>query len=128
MGRLTDRIRKEKLFICCEAFIFLSLILLSAASSYLMISALALILGFFSKGTVPITSTMIAESSSADGYESAYSLNSLSTSIASTTAPLLLGFAADAAGIQSVFTICGLVALLSIIPAAMLIHVTQSPE
>ena len=111
MGRLTDRIGQERLFICCEVFIFISLIMLALSPSVIVISALAFILGFFSKGTVPITSTMIAQSVGNDEYESAYSVNSLSTSIANTVAPLFFGVLADFLGVQAIFFACAVAAL-----------------
>ena len=62
LGRLSDRMGKEWLFICCEVGIFISLVLLAFIQGRLAIAVLALFLGFLTKGTVPITSTMIAES------------------------------------------------------------------
>lgn len=118
MGRLTDRIGQERLFICCEVSIFISLIMLA---SVIVISALAFILGFFSKGTVPITSTMIAQSVGNDEYESAYSVNSLSTSIANTVAPLFFGVLADFLGVQAIFFACAVAALCAALPSLILL-------
>ena len=122
MGRLTDRIMQEKLFIGCELCIALSLVFLSISPSILLISILALILGFFTKGTVPITSTMIAESVSRNEFEAAYSINSLCTSVANTVAPLLFGIIADILGIQTIFFICASIALLAAIPSFILLN------
>ena len=121
MGRLTDRIGQERLFICCEVFIFISLIMLALSPSVIVISALAFILGFFSKGTVPITSTMIAQSVGIDEYESAYSVNSLSTSIANTVAPLFFGVLADFLGVQAIFFACAVAALCAALPSLILL-------
>lgn len=121
MGRLTDRIGQERLFICCELFIFISLIMLALSPSVIVISALAFILGFFSKGTVPITSTMIAQSVGNDEYESAYSVNSLSTSIANTAAPLFFGVLADFLGVQAIFFACAVAALCAALPSLILL-------
>lgn len=121
MGRLTDRIGKERLFICCEACIFLSLGVLALVPSVAVISSLALILGFFTKGAVPITSTMIAESVGKDDLEAAYSINSLSTSIANTVAPLFFGVLADFLGVQAIFLACGVAALSATVPAIAIV-------
>ena len=121
MGRLTDRIGQERLFICCEVSIFISLIMLALSPSVIVISALAFILGFFSKGTVPITSTMIAQSVGNDEYESAYSVNSLSTSIANTVAPLFFGVLADFLGVQAIFFACAVAALCAALPSLILL-------
>ena len=122
MGRLTDKTGKERLFICCEICIFFSLTALAFATSISVISVLAIILGFFTKGTVPITSTMIAEAVGKHDLDAAYSINSLSTSIANTAAPLLFGVIADFLGIQSIFLACGIAALCSTIPAMIIIR------
>ena len=121
MGRLTDRLGQERLFICCELFIFISLIMLALSPSVIVISALAFILGFFTKGTVPITSTMIAQSVGNDEYESAYSVNSLSTSIANTAAPLFFGVLADFLGVQAIFFACAVAALCAALPSLILL-------
>ena len=121
MGRLTDRVKEEYLFIGCECCIFIALIILALSPSALIISHLALILGFFTKGTVPIVSTMIAQSVGETEYEAAYSVNSLSTSIANTLAPLFFGLLADILGVQAIFSACGIAALLASIPAIVLV-------
>ena len=121
MGRLTDRVKEEYLFIGCECCIFIALIILALSPSAVIISILALILGFFTKGTVPIVSTMIAQSVGETEYEAAYSVNSLSTSIANTLAPLFFGLLADILGVQTIFFACGIAALLAAIPAIVLV-------
>ena len=121
MGRLTDRVKEEYLFIGCECCIFIALIILALSPSAVIISILALILGFFTKGTVPIVSTMIAQSVGETEYEAAYSVNSLSTSIANTIAPLFFGLLADILGVQAIFFACGIAALLAAIPAIVLV-------
>ena len=121
MGRLTDRVKEEYLFIGCECCIFIALIILALSPSAVIISILALILGFFTKGTVPIVSTMIAQSVGETEYEAAYSVNSLSTSIANTLAPLFFGLLADILGVQAIFFACGIAALLAAIPAIVLV-------
>lgn len=121
MGRLTDRVKEEYLFIGCECCIFIALIILALSPSAVIISILALILGFFTKGTVPIVSTMIAQSVGETEYEAAYSVNSLSTSIANTIAPLFFGLLADILGVQAIFFACGIAALLAAIPVIVLV-------
>ena len=120
MGRMSDRVGKERLFILVEILIFISLVLLALMPSVYAISIMAFILGFLTKGTVPITSTMIAESVESSGYGAAYSVNSLSTSIANTAAPLFFGVIADILGVQAIFFACGIAALSSAVPALFL--------
>lgn len=122
LGRLSDHMGKEWLFICCEVGIFISLVLLAFIQERLAIAVLALVLGFLTKGTVPITSTMIAESVGREEFDAAYSISSLSTSVANTAAPLFFGMLADVLGIQSIFIACGLSALCSVLPASAIIR------
>lgn len=117
MGRLSDIIAKERLFIICEISIFTCLAALALTPYVSIILVLALLLGFFTKGTVPITSTMIAESVEKENFEAAYSINSLSTSVSNTVAPLFFGILADYLGIQAIFLSCGVVALIATLPA-----------
>jgi len=120
MGNLSDRIGERKLFIISEVCISLLLLSLSLATSFAIISVLALLLGIFTKGTVPITNTMIAQAVPKEEYPSAYSLSSFSTSLANTAAPLFFGILADVMGVQYIFIACGIVALLSAAPACFL--------
>ena len=64
---------------------------------------------------------MIAESVSKDDFEAAYSINSLSTSVANTVAPLFFGVLADFLGVQAIFFACGVAALCSTIPVMLIL-------
>ena len=64
---------------------------------------------------------MIAQSVGETEYEAAYSVNSLSTSIANTIAPLFFGLLADILGVQAIFSACGIATLLASIPAIVLV-------
>ena len=63
---------------------------------------------------------MIAESVEGEDYEAAYSINSISTSVANTVAPLFFGVLADMLGVQAIFIACGVVALTSTFPVLAL--------
>lgn len=131
MGRLVDKIGQIRIFIFSEASIFVALMVLALVPSSALIMGLALVLGFLTKGTVPITSTMIAESvKGKNSFETAYSVNSFSVSIATTAAPLFFGVLADRFGVQMIFFGCAFVALCSTLPALLLkrtIHILGDP-
>lgn len=65
---------------------------------------------------------MIAESVKKENLDTAYSINSLSTSIANTVAPLFFGMVADVIGIQFIFIACGATAICATVPAAIIIQ------
>ncbi len=110
-----------------ELFVTLFLVLLGIAQSFFLIMATALMLEFLTKGAVPITNAMIAESVAEDGtFEGAYSVNSVLMSIANTVAPILFGVLAETLGIQSVFFASAVVAASSTIPAFMLVKSRRS--
>lgn len=121
IGRLADRVGQNRLFIMGELCVAVFLILLSLVQQLLLIMGIAFLLGFLTKGAVPITNIMIAEAvSGTDGFESAYSVNSFTMSIANTVAPLVFGLLANIFGIQTVFFSCALVCLCSTVPAIVL--------
>lgn len=113
MGQLSDLFSLKRTFIICELLIALFLIVLSLSSSLWIILVAAFFLGILTKGTVPVTSTMVAEAAGEGKLESAYSLSSIVTSLAGTLSPLLLGFIGELAAIPALFLFSSLLALLS---------------
>ncbi len=121
IGRLVDTIGQNRLFIISELCVAVFFILLSQVQNLFLIMGIAFLLGFLTKGAVPITNTMIAEAvAGTEGFEGAYSVNSFTMSIANTVAPLVFGVLANALGIQMVFQVCAIVAASATIPACIL--------
>lgn len=120
-GWLADRVGQNRLFIISELCVAGFLILLSQVQNLVLILGIAFLLGFLTKGAVPITNVMIAEAvAGTEGYEVAYSVNSFTMSIASTVAPLVFGVMANSLGIQTVFIACAVIAVCAAVPAAVL--------
>lgn len=120
LGRLVDRLGNAKVFIISEYLMALFIIILAISNNIPLIIISSIILGIFTKGTVPILTTMVSESVDHHGrYEKAFSLNAAFVGIASTTAPLFLGFLSDTFGIVNAFYAASMFAIFATIPALM---------
>ena len=69
-------------------------------------------------GTIPVRSTMITESTQHHKeYEKVFGIGSFVANIATSLAPVILGFVADKYGIINAFNASAMFALFAIIPA-----------
>lgn len=121
LGRLVDRFGKTKIFVFSELCMAFFIFVLSNAVWLPLIIVSSVILGVFTKGTVPVLTTMVSESvEHQKGMEKAFGLNAIFVGMASTSAPFLLGFLSDKFGIVMAFNFSALFALIAIIPALFL--------
>ncbi|CAN5153572.1 MFS transporter [soil metagenome] len=118
LGRIVDTYGNTKVLIVSEILMALLILVLANTSSFSIIIIASVLLGIFTKGTVPVVQTMVTEATEHHGrFEKAFSLRSLIDSVASMIAPILLGLASDHFGIVSAFNIMAVFAALAIIPA-----------
>ena len=118
LGRLTDKYKSTKVFIIAEFFMAVFIFLLTLSYSQFLIIIISVILGALTAGTIPVRSTMISESTQHHKrYEEVFGISSFVANIATSLAPIILGFVADKYGIVSSFNISALFALFAIIPA-----------
>jgi FSR family fosmidomycin resistance protein-like MFS transporter len=114
LGRFVDRLGGVRVLIISEVLMAVFIYLLSAATWLPVIVVCAVILGVFTKGTVPVLIAMIAESVEHHGdYAKAYSIESTTSNIAKTIAPLALGIVSVRLGIVSAFQVMAVAALLA---------------
>jgi MFS family permease len=119
LGRVADKFGTANVFIfaeVCMALLITSLILLN---SYVLIIVTLFLLGVFVKGTSPIVKVMVADSLERHQYEKGYSLNSFGMKLANVFSRSSFGYLAGVFGIQSVFILAGIIALLAVIPSKM---------
>ncbi|VVA44510.1 conserved membrane hypothetical protein [Candidatus Roizmanbacteria bacterium] len=117
LGRLADKYKNTKVFIVAEFFMAVFIFLLTLSYSQFLI-ILSVILGALTAGTIPVRSTMIFESTQHHKqYEKVFGIASFVANIATSLAPIILGFIADKYGIVNAFNIAAIFALLAIIPA-----------
>ncbi len=128
IGRSADSLGNAKVFIISEIFMAIFILLLANSTSFLIIIICALILGIFTKGTVPVTQTMVSESVEHHGnFEKAFGINETIVGIAKTISPVLLGFISDKLGIIASFNTMAIVALIAILPAVGF-HFSKRPK
>jgi len=128
LGRFVDTVGNTKVFIVSELLMAVFILLLANSIWLPLIIICSVILGIFTKGTVPVLQTMISESADHHGnFEKAFGVNAFIASIATTLAPIVLGSISDTAGILSAFTIMAAMAILAIIPAVAF-HFTKSTK
>lgn len=118
LGRFVDKFGNTKVFIVAELFMALFLVILANTNILLIIITSAVLLGSFTKGTVPVTQTMISDAAEAHGdFEKVFGVNATTVNIATMLAPLFLGIVSDKFGITTAFTTMAFFALLATIPA-----------
>ncbi len=116
-GYLVDKLGNRRVLVISELLITIAYICLASTTSLIVIMALSLLLGFLTKGSVPITTTLVAESVDANNFDEAFALSSFFTSLASTITPLLLGAVAGMLSTPAIFYITAILALMTIISA-----------
>jgi MFS family permease len=120
LGRLVDRIGTAKVFIGAELLMGFLILILAGSSAIYLIIICSILLGIFTKGTVPVLKSMIAESVEHHGnYEKAFGLAELVTGAFKTAAPAVLGAVAAALGITWAFYVMAAAVFLAIIPSLL---------
>lgn len=118
LGRFVDKFGNVRVFITAEILMALFILLLANSTAAWLIIVCSLILGMFTKGTVPVQQTMVSEAVEHHGnYEKAFGIGAFVTGIAVTIAPIILGAVSDGLGIVLAFNFMAIAALLSIAPA-----------
>lgn len=118
LGRFVDRIGSAKVFIVAELLMAIFICLLASATWLPLVVVCSIILGVFTKGTVPVLQSMVSESVEHHGnFEKAFGIESFVSAIGIASAPIILGFVSDTSSIEHAFYIMACSALLASIPA-----------
>lgn len=127
LGRVADRFGAIKVFIASELAMALFILLLANATSIFLIIICSIILGIFTKGTVPVIMSIITKTGEHHGnFEKLFGVSGTVASIAATIAPVFLGFISDKAGIVMAFIVMGVFSLLAAIPLGFF-HLIKQP-
>lgn len=114
LGRFVDKVGSLKVFATAEILMAMAIALFTVIDNWILIAIVAVLLGALTKGTVPVIKTMVADIVDTEhSFEQVFALNSLLSSLAGAAAPLLLGLAAQSLGINYVFIISAIFALLA---------------
>ncbi len=118
LGRLVDKYGNSNVFVMSEILMAVFIVILANSPSFVIIIISSIVLGIFTKGTVPVIQTMVSESVEKSGnFEEAFGFNSVMVGVATTLAPLCLGYFSDKWGISMAFNISAVFALLATLPA-----------
>jgi predicted MFS family arabinose efflux permease len=118
LGRFVDKWGGAKVFIVAELLMAVFIYLLAGTTALPLIVICSVILGIFTKGTVPVLQTMVTESVEHHGnFEKAFGIEGFVSSLGIALAPVALGFVSDKFGIISAFYVMAGSALLAAIPA-----------
>lgn len=118
LGKLTDKYGHAKVFIFAEACTVACILLLTFSQGILPVIIISIILGTLTKGTVPVTQTMVTDTVEHHGnFEKSMSFYSFASNIVAALATMLLGFISDHFGITNAFIINASFAAAAIIPA-----------
>jgi MFS family permease len=129
LGRFVDKLGNSRVFIVSELLMAVFIFALANSTQLYVIVICSIILGVFTKGTVPVLQTMVTESVEHHGnFEKAFGLASVITTSAVTAAPVILGFTSDRLGIAVAFNAMAVVALIAVIPAMWYLAVTPKPH
>lgn len=118
LGIFSDRFSNAYVVIISELLMAIAVVCLASSSSIFIIMICAVIAGIFTKGTVPVIQTMLAEASEHHGhFEKSFAVNGFTNAIALAVSPVFLGFLSDQWGIVVAFYAMATIALFAIIPA-----------
>jgi MFS family permease len=117
LGRFVDKLGSAKIFIAAELLMATFIYLLAGATALPLIIVCSIVLGIFTKGTVPVLQSMVSESTEHHGnFEKAFSIEGFVTGIGVTLAPIMLGFISDKFTIVTDFYVMAAAALLAALP------------
>jgi MFS transporter, FSR family, fosmidomycin resistance protein len=127
LGRVVDRVGSAKVFIVAELLMATFICLLASTTALPLVIVCSVILGIFTKGTVPVLQAMVSESVEHHGnFEKAFSIEGFVSNVGITLAPLVLGFISDQFGIVQAFYVMAGSALLAAIPALLFFAVGRA--
>jgi MFS family permease len=118
LGRFADMFKKASVVMLSELLMAVCIVALASSTSVLLILLFSIIAGIFTKGTIPVIQTMVAEASEHHGhFEQSFAVSGFMNAIALTISPVFLGFISDQWGITAAFYAMAIVATCAIVPA-----------
>lgn len=120
-GRMVDAFGNRRVFILCEVLMAGLVIVLLLSQQVWCIVVAAILLGGVTRGTVPIIQTIITEPvTDSSKLDDVFAINSLLRGGINIVSPLIFGFLASSAGIEVVYALMSIVAVLAVIPILFL--------
>lgn len=120
-GRLVDRFGSRKIFIISEILLACLLVLLVQGQELPMIITISLLLGVVARGAVPVIHTIIVEPvREKQHYDDIFSINTFLRGGTSILTPLLFGLIASHFGMDWVYILMAVAAVLAAVPVLMM--------
>lgn len=116
LGHSADKFGTAKVFMIAEVCMAVTLVVFTLFNNVFLLLGLSVLLGLFGRGTTPLVATLFSEITHEDNYEKAYGLGETFLGMSVIFAPIVMGMAADRAGIVTVFYIGAALACLATIP------------
>lgn len=121
LGRFVDTFGNKKVFILSELCMAVLIVLLTQLNSFVLIMVVAVILGGFTKGTAPVSATMLSDVVDTEGHaDKAFGISGVLQGIAISISPILLGIISDKFSILAAFYTMAGGAVCAAIPAFFL--------
>ncbi|MBI2036390.1 MFS transporter [Candidatus Microgenomates bacterium] len=121
LGRGIDKFGTAKIFILSELSMAGLLVGITLTGKFLLLLfLLAFLLGIFTKGTSPVMQAMFSTTAANHHYHRIYAVSTLFLASAELVAIMSMGPAADILGINVVFYLCAVFAVLAVIPVLAL--------
>lgn len=122
-GRMVDRFGSKKVFVIAEIIMVFLLITLILQNQLFIIIAVSLFLGIVTKGTIPVIQTIITEPiHEKEQYDDVFAISTFARGTTNILTPLLFGFIAAIWGINFIYGIMTIGALLAIMPVCIMVN------
>lgn len=120
LGRVVDKFDGVVIFCLSELLMCISILALIWTQNVYSFIVLGLILGIFTKGTVPILQTLVSKVVERhENYEKAFGLNALIVSFGGAISPIVFGYLSNRYSINIAFYAAALCSLVAIVPFLM---------
>lgn len=117
LGGTVDRFGGRRVFFVSEFVMAALLVALGRSESLAVLVPLSVLLGAVTKGTVPVINTLLAEAAGeGGGVEEAFALGSTLNGVAGVISPLLFGLVSERFGVDKVFPVSAVFAVLAVLP------------
>ncbi len=121
-GRGVDVFGSRKVFIGAEILMAITLLILTVSYNFFLLLGISLLLGAFTRGTLPVISTLFAKVVDEDHYEKVFAISETMAGIGITIAPIVAGIIADKFGVVAFFYFASFFALAATVPVIFLLR------
>lgn len=128
-GRLVDRFGTHKVFIAADLVMSLLLGILVVTTQPLLILGTSLLLGFVTKGTIPVVQTIVVEPvEEKDNYDDVFTLSTFSRGTAHVITPIIFGLIASHYGVIWIYSLMAIAAFCAVLPVLIMHNSNESMQ